>query len=882
MAFNKDAYVADFIKPRRRAGSLRDDDIVERYALTLPATDADISAVVRAVRAYWNGQRPGTAAAAICKLCITEDERLQKQHGGAMLTAAWWQQRATAARKAGAARTGEMAEHLKNAYGQLGVVTRSVVDNFALKFGVQPADGVTAAKQAGLSVVHGVELPESPPISAPQFKELCLDLGACGARTIPALLHPTSGTFTILERYACGDRPELRLDALAVRKQLAEADKRGTSAADTSLRRALNALNSADQSGASLDRLTLHHLVTVASQYVSLGMGVTQTELSKLGLDRTEAAVLAVILAEHNTAAGAVGIARVERLLSEGKLNEAQQAAHSLPAESENHAQAIRLVQAARARLDDLLLRAGQALAVPDELKAASLIREAAAISIEDAEQALNAVPLVPPSGLQIAGDGESVKLYWQPGTGHSDGTTYLVARSETGAPPTPADGRQLGRQTETSFNDAHSAVARTVHYSVFAATTGRPSSRPASASIMLLPPVSNLVAEVGPNEVTLHWSTHPSAHEVEVMRTAPGSAPVPVPLRGNSCGLAGLPEGQSLHFEVTALYRGPDGRVLRAAPEHVNATPRSEAKPIAKLRARPIDVSGEVRVRVSWTPVDNSEVRVMRSSTPSPWTSGTWVSPEEVSRFGTEITGRRVTGRSELAIEAELPPGVHHLVPFSSGGTGTVVGHPAIVGVTNPVTRLKATRFASSATLSWEWPASSQLAEVTWDVDGNQDVMVIGKAEYQSKGGATIPLGRTTCSVEVRTMIQAQGRSFPSPPAALVIDTVSDVQIGYSISTSPSIGKFGGRSKKVTFVSTEGCRDVRVQVIASPGLVLPGSAGQGYPLLNVMLDLAPGVPVTHPVTVPRNVSRPYWVRGFVLGGRGRLVDPPITQLKET
>jgi hypothetical protein len=160
----------------------------------------------------------------------------------------------------------------------------------------------------------------------------------------------------------------------------------------------------------------------------------------------------------------------------------------------------------------------------------------------------------------------------------------------------------------------------------------------------------------------------------------------------------------------------------------------------------------------------------------------------------------------------------------------------------------------------------------VIWEVDGNQDVMVIGKAEYQSKGGVTIPLGRTACSVEVRTMIQSQGRSFPSPAAVLVIDTVSDVQIGYSISSAPSIGKFGGRNKKVTFVSTDGCHDVRVQVIASPGPVLPGSPEQGYPLLNVLLELAPGVPVTHPMTVPRNVSRPYWVRGFVLGGRGRPV----------
>ena len=49
-----------------------------------------------------------------------------------------------------------------------------------------------------------------------------------------------------------------------------------------------------------------------------------------------------------------------------------------------------------------------------------------------------------------------------------------------------------------------------------------------------------------------------------------------------------------------------------------------------------------------------------------------------------------------------------------------------------------------------------------------------------------------------------------------------------------------------------------------------------------MLLDLEPGVPVEHHVTVPRQVKRPYWVRCFIVGGRARLIDPPISSLKET
>jgi len=44
-----------------------------------------------------------------------------------------------------------------------------------------------------------------------------------------------------------------------------------------------------------------------------------------------------------------------------------------------------------------------------------------------------------------------------------------------------------------------------------------------------LLPPVSRLEAEIGPSEITVHWSAHPAAQDVRVTRSSQGAPLTPV-----------------------------------------------------------------------------------------------------------------------------------------------------------------------------------------------------------------------------------------------------------------------------------------------------------------------------------------------------------------
>jgi hypothetical protein len=880
MQFDETRYVQDFIKTLRGARSLP-DDLLARYAITLPATDPEISAQLKAVRAYWNkASSGGTFAAQAAKMCRADDERLRAQHGSKMEQRDWWKARQAERRSAAQESITSLADELGRTYGPLGVVTAATLDGFAGKLGLTRTDAVQATEQAGLTLVDGVTLPDSAP--RVNFKALLKCLSECAVSSVPGLIHPGAGPFSLIDRYICTSDPTRRLDAVAIEAASAEADKRGVSATENARREALKLLRKAAKDGVDLREVALYHLIKIAEEDVALSMSMAATALQKAGLERRDAAVIAVLLGDQSAASGAAGLGKVRNLLDSGRLNEARQAALNLPAEYADRDEAIKKVDAAREHLDELLAEVRRALQVPDEGQAAALLREAAAISLEDAEAELAAVPPAPPSSPRAVCDGETVKLFWQPAAGHDDGTTYVVARTEQRPPAAPGDGSVVYRGQACTCTDTHVPVARAAQYGVFALADRRPGSRPATVTVTLLPPVSHLEADVGPSEVTVHWSAHPAAQEVRVTRSTQGVPPAPVAVTGNSCRLTGLQEGRVQHFEVTAVYRGPDGGEMNSAAAQINATPRSEAQPIPELRARLVDVGGAVRVRVAWKPVDNSEVRIMRSDAPPSWQFGTWVDQEEMAQFGQEVSGRRITETAETVIEADLPPGVHHLVPFSIGGTGIVMGRPVTVGVTNPVRHLVVTSFDTYATVSWEWPPTAQLAEVSWAVDNDAGRVVIGQAQYRSQGGGRVPLGRGACTIEVRAMILAGGDSFRSPPVQAVVDSVTDAAISYTVSAGPNLGPFGGRSKRVTFSCDEGCENVQVRMVALPGRVMPARAEGGIVLLDTTLALKPDIPVEHHVTVPRPVKRPYWVRCFVVSGRARLIDPPISSLKET
>jgi hypothetical protein len=513
---------------------------------------------------------------------------------------------------------------------------------------------------------------------------------------------------------------------------------------------------------------------------------------------------------------------------------------------------------------------------------AEALLKDGGGISAEDAATELAVVPLPPPADLRAAVEGGAVRLFWRPAAGHDPDTVYAVRRTPQARPLTaPSEGEPVYRDRGDTCADSHAPVARRVQYAVFALGDGRPSSRPAAVSITPLPPVSGLAAEVGAATVALRWSAHPDA-EVRVTRTGPGGAPASVRVTGSGSQVSGLAEGQPQHFEVTAVYHGPDGSELRSVTEHITATPRAQARPVSTLRARPFGADGVIRVRVTWVPVDNSDVKIVRAEREHTLPFGKTVSLEEMKALGPEVTGTIAPAGRETGFETVLPPGVHRLVPFSIGGAGIVVGKLATVAVTDPVRYLTVTPFADYATVSWEWPANAQIAEVSWRVDGEEDVRNVDRGQYRSTGGFQVPLGNGPCHIEVRAVIAVAGKSFTSPPVSADITQIVEPQIRYRVSsTGPSVGPLGGRKKKVVFTADQPCYGARVVMIACQGPVMPLKASDGVPILDTVLPSL-DAPAEFKATVPGSIKKPFWVRCFVVAGQARLIDPPITSLKES
>jgi hypothetical protein len=878
MQFDETRYREDFLKQHRGARGAP-GDLLTRYAIALPATDGDVAAQVRAVRAYWNKIYNGkTGFAQVAKLCRAEDERLKAEHGAKMETSAWWRARQSDTQRAAVGAIAVMGDDLRRRFGTLGVVSAGMLGQFAAKLSLSAAQADQAAERAGLTVIRGVSLPAAEPVG--NFSPLVKAMAECAVASVPELVHPGAGEFRLVERYECLADPRKRLDAVAVEVQRAAAEKRGISATENARRRALTILNQAVRSGVDLRDIALYHMVAIARGSAGVSIDLAAAELRASGLEARDAAIVAVLVAEQGGGPG--GMAAVPELLAEGRLREARATAMALPADGGAREDAMQQINAAQAQLDQLIAAARAALAAPDEARAEALLKDAARISAEDAATELAAVPLPPPAGLRASLESGTVRLFWQPAPGHEPDTVYVVRRTTQPRPPAaPTEGEPVHRDHGDTCADPRAPVARPVRYAVFALGEGRPGSRPATVTVTPLPPVAGLRAEVGASTVSLSWSAHPDA-EVRVTRAVPGAAPAPLPVTGGSCQVAGLAEGKPQTFQVTAVYRGPDGTELRSVPQVVSATPRAQARPVTTLRARPVAADGGIRVRVSWTPVDAADVKIVRAEREPTIPFGRTVSFDEMTAVGRELTGTPITAPGKAGFETPLPPGVHRLVPFSVGGTGIVMGRAATVAVTDPVRHLSVTAFADYATLSWEWPENSQIAEVHWRLDGEEDVRQVDAGQYLSGGGVRVPLGRGPCHVEVRAVITVAGKSFASPPVSAEIAHVVETPIRYQVSsTGPSLGPLGGRKKKVVFTADEPCSGVQVVMVARQGPVLPVRPSDGVAIFDTVLTLRPGVAEELRATVPGFIKKPFWVRCFIVAGQARLVDPPVTSLKE-
>ena len=488
MKFDKEAY-KEFLS---RHSKNRTDpvDLLERYAITLlpGLADAEVREHLKAVRAFWIQHANGNARISkMAKWCRDRDAELKSQHGNKLETAAWWKEAAAAEAQKAQAAIRRLIASLAEDYGKLGAVTAAGLAAYGSRQGLTYSQAVEAARQAGLFVVDEkvVLLPDQSPINSTQFKSLAWNLKQGLVKTIPELLHPGSGTFRIVSRYECVGNPALRLDAASIERQKVQAGKAITPA-NTAKGEALAKLSNASQSGVDLGVVALYHLMELVQDAPP---AAAKRELTGLGVEATDAAIIAALLDGHQKATRVNRADQVRTLLADGQLREAETQASMLP-DGDEKAEVSKLVTPRRKDLADLLAKAEEARQQSDEAQAERHLRHAAMISREDADDRLRQLPLAPPGRVTATGDGTSVKLFWERGAGHDESTIYAVARTAGRSPVAPQDGARVHWGTGTECADSGAPTATVVQYGVFATAEGRPPSRPAVVSVTSLPPV--------------------------------------------------------------------------------------------------------------------------------------------------------------------------------------------------------------------------------------------------------------------------------------------------------------------------------------------------------------------------------------------------------
>jgi hypothetical protein len=204
------------------------------------------------------------------------------------------------------------ATSLSEHYGPLGMVTNGILDKLADQFNLPHGQARQAARRAGLRVVPGVPEPDTGPTV--DVATLARNLSACGAASVPELVHPGAGPFSIVGRYACRDDPGKRLDEDAVSARIAEAAMQGGSATANARLVALETLRKALDSGIDLRNVTIRHLLLVTAD--SPSPAAAAAELQDRGLELADATLMALAAVESaatrlGTRDDVTGISRV-------------------------------------------------------------------------------------------------------------------------------------------------------------------------------------------------------------------------------------------------------------------------------------------------------------------------------------------------------------------------------------------------------------------------------------------------------------------------------------------------------------------------------------------------------------------------------------------
>ena len=261
-ALDQKRYEEEVVRPLRGRTAQLPDDLPTRYAVDARMTGPEIEKRLREVRAYWtNKARSASHVGQVCQAFLRADERLRAEHGDQLADPAFWRRRRRDGDRARRRATDQLAAELSGFYGDLGLLTREQLAAAAGAHADLEADQAEqAASAAGLEVVAARELPGvngASGVSRDAVRTLTDGLAAAGAPSVPALLHPEAGAFTLLDAFSATPAAPGGLDLAAVEARI-EAVSRGRDTATSGpAKHVLGRLRTAAVQGVDLRTLSL-------------------------------------------------------------------------------------------------------------------------------------------------------------------------------------------------------------------------------------------------------------------------------------------------------------------------------------------------------------------------------------------------------------------------------------------------------------------------------------------------------------------------------------------------------------------------------------------------------------------------------------------------
>ncbi len=873
MSWDRERYLADVLKPARRAGNVPPPDLYVRYGLPDDLHDPALFAErIAEVVALWQ-ELTTTHTHTYIRLAETLIAAHHDLERSGRLTLGSFAEVHADARREQTERLTRLADAEAGAATHVGPAAMARIYK-ALGGAVTEAEIEVALSRSGIRIVR--EFPDLPTAPHPKYANLSQHLRQLGRALSAAVVFgdAVSRGFRVLSGFRLTDGRRLDEGAIAAAGSRVNALPY-SDPARTPGENVLAILRAAARTPGDLDALLLSEVVERLRPLASGGFvqRVIATQAHELGLEPNEAGLIAAALLAMNTSETLRQQAEDE--LTGRRLRAAQRLAAGLAA----HDPLRQRIAAVDAEVTALSRRADQELAQGRPEDAARLLAEAIGTAGDDPDLPgrLAALPPPPPRTAAARMDGDHVLVTWLPSPATVGQLHYRVVRGHNRAPAAAADGTTVVTQTvQNHVTDMAAPPAADLFYSVFASRGGDVWSPAATAPpMMFLPDVADIAVTPGDTSVTVSWRAHRDTDEVLVARREekpPRTLDEGTLIKSSLSGLTDreLRTGTEYCYRIVASYRAPGGQ--RHSPGVITrAVPEPEPGAVNDLAVTVLG-DGTSMILITWTPPPYGRVRLMLRDKLPPWPPGTRLGPEELAGLrdvpGTPRYGP--DGRASLTVS--LPPGRHYLLILTAGRNVTVAGTTVPVRIVEPVSGVVADRLLDEVQLAWVWPESATDALVRWPGGEHR----CSRRAYFDEGGVIVTTGPAEATIEVRAVYPEPGGSVTSPPAKVGVPA-RGIAVSYQIRRA---SRWRSRRRTIELVAEQATRLPALVVVRSTGPYPPDDPAEGETVERIGPgSITPGQPLTVSVEPAKGLA---WLACFVDPGaaesdaRAILLFPPL------